>query len=576
MRKKISLIITLSILASNGISAYAASKFDETFFNLNNINYYDAHDAQCISGTNGSTNLVGNDNVEKIWNFLKSKGFSDEAAAGVLGNLHQESRMDPKLTEGGRVAEENELPKNGVGFGIIQWTFDDRQLPLVELAKSTNRNTTDLDLQLDYMWQELTTKYQGTLDKMKTAKTIEEATIIWHDTYEISADTRDEVITKRVKPAEEYYQQFKGKSSSSATNQESPSQIYTFIGDSLTVGVKQQLEATFPGSDIRAEVGQGVDWALNRISGTKDTVVINLGTNDLFANGKSLLEKLKDKKKVYLIDIYGMGGSADFESTNNNIRTIASQFSNVEVLSWKNFVDSNGGRDQYYTQESGGANYHMSESGKELYIKFLTEKLSGNSGGAGSDSCSGGKFSSSKEATSTTEDGFPIFLQTDPRWSNEVYAPQFGFTMEAAACGPTSFAMIMTAFGISANPLEIAKKANDLGEVVKGGALGTQAVTLAKEYGLKAEQIQWSVEEINKRLDQGQLIWAGGSGMEPPFTTGGHMVVIRKKTASGKWLIANPYDYPGFGISQEKLDPMYEWNPSDVVGNMNMATAVWK
>ena len=39
--------------------------------------------------------LVGNTNEEKIWNFLKGKGFNDCGVAGLMGNLYAESGLSP-------------------------------------------------------------------------------------------------------------------------------------------------------------------------------------------------------------------------------------------------------------------------------------------------------------------------------------------------------------------------------------------------------------------------------------------------------------------------------------------------
>lgn len=565
MKKLKSFFLVFLIALTNGQSVYAANEFDSIFFNLNDITYYDAGAEDCVSG-NGTV-LAGNDNAEKIWNYFIGKGFSDEAAAGILGNLKQESGFNPKLTEGGREAAENETPKNGVGFGIVQWTFTDRQQPLVDLAKSQGKNTTDLDLQLDYIWWELENKYTGTLSSMKEVKSVEEAALVWHDTYEISADTPAMVQANRVEPAKTYYNQYKGTGSSSSSNS-SASTSYTFIGDSITVGMQSQLESTFSGSNVKAKVGEGVTWAMSQVdSDVKDTVVINLGTNDRFTNGANLLEKLKDKQKVYLVNIYGKG-TADFESTNNNISEAAKSYSNVQVLDWKGYVDNNGGRDGLYEADD----FHLSSNGKELYIKFLKESLSGSS--SSSNSCET-SFASSKDASLTTKDGFSIFYQTDERWADIVYNTDLGYKIGTAGCGPTAMTMILVAFGVSVGPVEVAKKATELGQVVDGGASGTQAATLAKHYGLQSASVNHqSVEDINRHLDQGHLIWMGGAGIEPPFTSGGHMIVVRKKLANGNWLIANPYDYP-YNKSVDN-DPMKEFNPSTVVTHSNMATAVWK
>ena len=40
--------------------------------------------------------LVGNTIQERIWNFLKGKGLTDIAAAGVMGNIQAESGFNPK------------------------------------------------------------------------------------------------------------------------------------------------------------------------------------------------------------------------------------------------------------------------------------------------------------------------------------------------------------------------------------------------------------------------------------------------------------------------------------------------
>ena len=86
-------IIAVSILLADLISFPAKADFNAKFFNSNNITYYDAGD-DCGTGGgggSGSTNLEGNDNAEKIWNFFKSKGWSDEQVAGVMGSLWGES-----------------------------------------------------------------------------------------------------------------------------------------------------------------------------------------------------------------------------------------------------------------------------------------------------------------------------------------------------------------------------------------------------------------------------------------------------------------------------------------------------
>ncbi|MGC3434433.1 phage tail spike protein [Enterococcus faecalis] len=51
-------------------------------------------------------------NAWAVWQFLKSKGYSEQATAGILGNMEQESGIMPDIDEGG----------GGPGYGLVQWT----------------------------------------------------------------------------------------------------------------------------------------------------------------------------------------------------------------------------------------------------------------------------------------------------------------------------------------------------------------------------------------------------------------------------------------------------------------------
>lgn len=68
------------------------------------------------SGTGGGTPPELSTEKEKnawaVWQFLKSKGYSEQATAGILGNMEQESGIMPDIDEGG----------GGPGYGLVQWT----------------------------------------------------------------------------------------------------------------------------------------------------------------------------------------------------------------------------------------------------------------------------------------------------------------------------------------------------------------------------------------------------------------------------------------------------------------------
>src|ERR1039458_8829515 len=89
--------------------------------------------ANCGSGSSGPvgsiTSLTGSDHEHEAYNFLIGEGLTQAQSVGILANLINESGVDP--TSGAP-------PTNGVGFGIVQWTFTARQASLKTFAASQN------------------------------------------------------------------------------------------------------------------------------------------------------------------------------------------------------------------------------------------------------------------------------------------------------------------------------------------------------------------------------------------------------------------------------------------------------
>ena len=553
-------IIALSILLADLISFPAKADFNAKFFNSNNITYYDAGDDRGTGGGggSGSTNLEGNDNAEKIWNFFKSKGWTDEQVAGVMGSLWGESNH----------FQPNDLESNGIGYGIAQWSFD-RRTKLENYAKEKGKPVSDLGVQLDYLWTELEGQEHAAKDAVSSAKSVKEATIAWTNVFERPAEyLRPRRIQEGEQVGNDILAKYKGKggkssgssssssnssssngsssssnSGSSSSNSSSNSGKITFIGDSITVGVQDKLTSTFSGSNVSATVGDSIAAATSKLpSEINDTVVVNLGTNDNFdeSAAETLLGKLKGKK-IYWVNNFSRGGNADYEVINKKLSAFASKHSEVKVLDWKAYAEKNGGREKLYS----GDGIHPNAEGQEAYVKFLKESLNGggDNSSKSSDSCgatgsASGKFMTSADASHTTSDGFSVFEQCDPRWANEQWGKNPGNTMCHAACGPTSVSnMVLALTGKSISPLEMAKKAAEKGyEAGYGTTLGV--VEMVQDYGLKQSKIDISVNAVEDVLKKGGLVMLAGTG-PGPFLNTSHYIVIRK-SSGGKWYTANP------------------------------------
>lgn len=181
-----------------------------------------------------SDSANGNTNAEKIWNQLRSSGFSKYAAAGILGNMYAESGVDPNATEAG----------GGGGYGLVQWTPKSK---LTAYANSVGKSESSLSLQVEFLVKQLkgttsifpdTAAYQPLMN----ATSVSEATKVFLDYYERAGVAN---LQKRVTAAQGYYDSYKGNSTKKTASSEqstttSGSQGITLQGESAA-GVAAQL-----------------------------------------------------------------------------------------------------------------------------------------------------------------------------------------------------------------------------------------------------------------------------------------------------------------------------------------------
>ena len=181
---------------------------DEGFYSNNDILFYNPN--TCVVGQGeGTSSLVGNDNLEKILRYYVGKGLTLVQASGIAGNFSRESSFNPAKIQGGAVAPDNYTLVNGTGFGLAQWTPVGRQNGLTDLSKSSNRKITDLTLQLDYSWQELNGGYASALTNIKQSIAPDNAAYVFHHYYEVSSDTEAMVKTNRGGDALQIYAKYK-------------------------------------------------------------------------------------------------------------------------------------------------------------------------------------------------------------------------------------------------------------------------------------------------------------------------------------------------------------------------------
>lgn len=175
--------------------------------------------------------LKGKTNEEKIWNFLIGKGMTAASVSGLMGNLYAESGLNPvnlqnsfekKLgytddtyTAAVDNGTYNNFIKDSAGYGLAQWTYWSRKENLLLFARSRGTSIGDLETQLEFLYQELSTGYKAVLSALGAATSVREASDIILTKYERPADQSVKVQEKRAGYGETYYNKFAGEISNS-------------------------------------------------------------------------------------------------------------------------------------------------------------------------------------------------------------------------------------------------------------------------------------------------------------------------------------------------------------------------
>jgi len=117
-------------------------------------------------------------NDQACYDYFVGKGLTNFQAAGIVGNLDQESGTDPTAVQQG-----------GPGRGIAQWSVGGRWDTdagdnAVAYASQQGQNVWSLNLQLDFIWYELTSFPGYGLAALKASTNVTDATVTFETDFE--------------------------------------------------------------------------------------------------------------------------------------------------------------------------------------------------------------------------------------------------------------------------------------------------------------------------------------------------------------------------------------------------------
>lgn len=162
--------------------------------------------------SSGSGGTYDTDIARKTWGYFTSHGYSPEATAGIMGNMYQESGMDPTRHQNG-----------GPAAGIVQWekygVDGTRWAQMQEYANKNGYNWDDLDPQLQYVDYETTNTLGSywkntsfsSVDDFKNASDPMKATEGFEKSFERANPDKCN-MPRRKEAAEAYYQLYQDSS----------------------------------------------------------------------------------------------------------------------------------------------------------------------------------------------------------------------------------------------------------------------------------------------------------------------------------------------------------------------------
>jgi hypothetical protein len=167
--------------------------------------------------------MTATNDMRYIWDYFRGKGLTDYGVAGLLGNLYGESGCKSNVLERlcikryaeigitftdesytravdiKAISKDEFLKPMGkhYGYGLAQWTTEDRKAGLYACTKGRNVSISDIKAQCDYLCHELENGFKSVLNVLTTAKDINTASdyVLLH--FEAPRNAEAQITTRR-------------------------------------------------------------------------------------------------------------------------------------------------------------------------------------------------------------------------------------------------------------------------------------------------------------------------------------------------------------------------------------------
>ena len=225
-------------------------------------------------------------NEQYIWDFLvKITRGNKYGAAGLMGNLYAESALNPRNLQntyekklGLTDDEYTNLVDNNyyhdfcidrAGYGLAQWTSESRKTKLYEYAQDKFGSVGDLDIQLNFLWNELAHDYLSVLEGLYSAQSVREASDLVLTKFEKPKNQSNTVKYRRAAHGQKFLEKY---GNTSPDNDAQPS---------AQGGGKKYVRMT---ANVNIRYGNGIEYArLTTVGKGSEFEYVGIAVNGWYA-----------------------------------------------------------------------------------------------------------------------------------------------------------------------------------------------------------------------------------------------------------------------------------------------------
>lgn len=162
--------------------------------------------------------------ASRIWDYFYYKIGNEYGVAGLMGNIKMESNLRSNNMEDGYESKlgftdvtytkavdngtYSKFATDGVGYGLVQWTWWTLKRDLLAFCKERGTSVGDFSSQLDFLYKEFENEFPNVLKALKNAKSVREASDYVLLNFERPADTGTKMQETRANFGMEFYNKF--------------------------------------------------------------------------------------------------------------------------------------------------------------------------------------------------------------------------------------------------------------------------------------------------------------------------------------------------------------------------------